>query len=600
MDSRDVAPVRRPIWVHGPGGPLAVSHHTAQGIPLDHAVVLCPPLGFEYTHSHRTLRHLADALAAQGIETFRLDYSGSGDSSGEPLDSGRPESWLADIEACMDAASRISGSERVSLIGLRMGASLAALVADRRPVHRLVLWSPVVVGRRYMREWRLVARTASHAPSPDAAAPVLEAGGFPMSPETADFIERMDLGTLRYDVADGLLVVERADVAPQKGFVTSLEERGLTADTISAEGYEEMMAEPQETVVPQEAIQRVVAWTVARSGARGHVVSAQIVDSPPGATDEAGSAVVAGDSGRIRETFVHTDGPAGLMGVLSEPDTEGPGPGTALLLINSGSVHHVGPNRVYVELARAVAAEGYAVLRADLRALGDSVVGRPPDENHPYPRTVQDDVRELLAYLGQRGVERVVLGGICSGAYGAFHAGLEIDDPTLTSLLLINPLTFYWKPGMTLDMPSAERLARDETQYGASIRDPRRWVKMLTGKADTKNIVRFVFSYSASRIAREAVDVLEALRLRAPRPLVRDLRRIAARSRPIDFVFSSTDPGLGLLRAGAGRFVDRLARAGRLSIHVVDGADHTFSRSAWRVALRDVVPSLLSTRSREP
>lgn len=117
------------------------------------AAVLCYPLGEEYFHAHRPLRHLSRLLAQAGFHTLRFDYYGTGDSGGE----------IAEFDLCgarMDVLSAIqelkaiTQVDAVALVGLRLGASLAANVAAMSPaeVNNLVLWDPVVRGDQYFQE----------------------------------------------------------------------------------------------------------------------------------------------------------------------------------------------------------------------------------------------------------------------------------------------------------------------------------------------------------------------------------------------------------------------------------------------------------------
>ena len=60
-----------------------------------------------------------------------------------------------------------SGRQHVTLVGLRAGATVAALVADNahQLVDRLVLWAPVVDGSRYMQDllrMNLTTQIAAH------------------------------------------------------------------------------------------------------------------------------------------------------------------------------------------------------------------------------------------------------------------------------------------------------------------------------------------------------------------------------------------------------------------------------------------------------
>jgi alpha-beta hydrolase superfamily lysophospholipase len=85
-----------------------------------------------------------------------------------------------------------------------------------------------------------------------------------------------------------------------------------------------------------------------------------------------------------------------LFGVLSEPEAARPG-APALLFANTGIHHHVGPYRIWVELARALAARGFSALRFDLSGLGDS--GARPGGEGERERAVLDygEAMDLVA-----------------------------------------------------------------------------------------------------------------------------------------------------------------------------------------------------------
>jgi uncharacterized protein len=117
------------------------------------AVLLCYPWGPEYQYAHRSMRHLAKLLSAAGMHALRFDYYGTGDSAGEASEAGLTD-WIGDIETAIEELQDTTGETRVSLVGLRLGAMLAAQVAAQRPqqIERLVLWDPIIDGRAYLHE----------------------------------------------------------------------------------------------------------------------------------------------------------------------------------------------------------------------------------------------------------------------------------------------------------------------------------------------------------------------------------------------------------------------------------------------------------------
>jgi uncharacterized protein len=126
------------------------------------AVVLCHPLGHEYLRAHRAFRNLAVALAGQGFHVLRFDYFGSGDSGGN-AEQATVKRCVSDLASAIQELKDISGASKVSLIGLRLGATFAAHVAsNRNDIERLLLWDPVLDGKVYLddlqslqREWLL-------------------------------------------------------------------------------------------------------------------------------------------------------------------------------------------------------------------------------------------------------------------------------------------------------------------------------------------------------------------------------------------------------------------------------------------------------------
>lgn len=167
------------------------------------SVVLCNPFGEEAARVHRAYRVLAGKLQDAGYATLRFDYSGTGDSSGEAADC-TVEAWLDDLEAAIGELRRQSGSPRVVLAGLRFGATLAALCAQREHLRiaHLVLWDPVVRGDHYLQELAGMHRAYMNeelgqrwkAPSPgDGARIPAEALGMPISDVLASQMAGIDI-----------------------------------------------------------------------------------------------------------------------------------------------------------------------------------------------------------------------------------------------------------------------------------------------------------------------------------------------------------------------------------------------------------------------
>lgn len=132
---------------------FGVYEPAAAGSPGKRAAVLCYPWGSEYLYAHRAIRQLAVKLSGAGYHTLRFDFFGTGDSGGESADVDLA-GWESDVETAIEEIGDITGISRITLIGLRLGATIAASVAAKssRPIDGLILWDPIVSGDEYLRQ----------------------------------------------------------------------------------------------------------------------------------------------------------------------------------------------------------------------------------------------------------------------------------------------------------------------------------------------------------------------------------------------------------------------------------------------------------------
>jgi len=123
-----------------------------------------------------------------------------------------------------------------------------------------------------------------------------------------------------------------------------------------------------------------------------------------------------------------------IVGVLTSPDAARKAP--HVLILNAGFVHHVGPARLTVEVARHLASAGFSTLRFDLSGIGDSA------ERIPRLDVIGcgiADVRDAMDHLcAVHGAREFVLFGLCSGARHAHHVAMA-DARVVAAILLDGP-----------------------------------------------------------------------------------------------------------------------------------------------------------------
>lgn len=556
-------------------------------------LVICNPFGFEEVCAHRSLAHLAREAATAGVPTLRFDYAGCGNSSGDEFDADTWARWLASVHQAVDTLKVQSGVQRVCLLGLRLGATLAAVAAaERSDIEVLVAIAPVVQGRLYVRELRaLAAASAMPDAAPTQPENLLEAAGFFMTEETTQALAAVDLTKLPNPPAPHLLIVQRDDMPPSTKWEQALAGMPVSVRSETWPGYAGMVEDPQRAVIPEFMLASIV-----------NALKQWSVTLPASSCAPQVSTEGTLEFGACREVPVHiateggTDGSA-LFGVLTtcvSPVASGPSTvKRGILMINSGAVHHIGPNRLWVRLARRWAARGDTVLRLDLSGIGDSLPRPSARANVVYSAEATMDINAALHYMqNQLGVSECHLVGLCSGAYHAFKAG--VAGMPLKSAVMINPLTFFWTAGVSPDdgIKDYELLVKSEN-YRKQMFSLEPWRKLLTGNLDLRYIVRFAVRRLSVMYQLSVQKLQRWLGGPVKDDLGHELAQAAAHGVQQKFVFAIGDPGLEMLSSGGGRSLDRLQADRRLSIDRLPQADHTFTRLEARERLITAVDRLM-------
>lgn len=444
-----VAATAQPVFVAGGGEPVFGVLHEATSPVRRQAILMCAPFGWEEMCSRRSLRDWADLLASRGHTTLRIDLPGTGDSGGTPWDSGLLAAWTEAVARSAGWLVQAAGTEVVAAVGVGLGGMVVAEAASGGArFDELVLWGVPARGHTFIRELRAFSRLeASEQLEPPAEAAAswpegaLAVAGFVLSAETLGDLEQLELGQSEQPLgtARRALLLGR-DGRPVDAALHQALERGGTQVTVGpGAGYAAMVGPtPQEARAPRQIFELVADWL-------GEGDPPEPAASPvPEAGELPTTAEMRHGGTSIRETALvieHTFG--AIFGVLAEPLSEPAG--VCAVLLNSGAQRRVGPNRMWVEMARRWAASGVPTLRVDLAGIGDSGGDSEPlaaDMAFYVPDYIDQTLTTLDA-LEDRGLApHFVLGGLCSGAYWSLYAGLR--DERVAAALMINPRILMW------------------------------------------------------------------------------------------------------------------------------------------------------------
>jgi len=335
-----------------------------------------------------------------------------------------------------------------------------------------------------------------------------------------------------------------------------------------------MICEPHLTSIPKATIAGIAHWC-SESGSKMTTEVSSSLALPNESTQN-------WQDSKIAETIIW-ESERSLSGIYCASAESQSSVCDLVLLVNAGSVHSIGPNRTYTETARSLAIAGIDCLRFDLPNLGESVVSDAEDENSPYTAFAARCTSDVIDYAAKRWpVNRIILAGLCSGAYITLCTALIEQNKNLSALVMINPLTFYWEKGMPFRLGSGQVGIDQAKYYELAIGDKMKWRKFFSGQVDYVGILAFIARRFLQIVKSYGLYLLDRLGITAPTPLANQLRQIANVPITMHFIFSSRDPGYDLLKDSARSALDELTARRAVTYDFIENADHTFSNSVER------------------
>jgi len=296
----------------------------------------------------------------------------------------------------------------------------------------------------------------------------------------------------------------------------------------------------------------------------------------------------------MREEAILFGASQSLVGVVTEPAENGK-ERPAVILLNSGIIHRVGPNRLYVTLARRLARAGFVVLRYDHSGIGDSAIRR---DSLPFEKSSVQETQEAMEYLATtRGVNRFLLAGICTGAVVAYHTARA--DQRVVGVVLINGQGYIPESEAEVHAYLATRHRR-RYYLARALYNLQSWRRLATGRVGYGDILGALGFRRDGRRREKDLPNPKAGEVAA------GFRSLADCGTEMLFLYSTGDPGIEELDLILkGKVADLSARE-TVQYRVVEKADHMFTALASQEELlestvdwlQDITSRILQGRTR--
>jgi dienelactone hydrolase len=263
------------------------------------------------------------------------------------------------------------------------------------------------------------------------------------------------------------------------------------------------------------------------------------------------------------ETVTIRCGGLRLYGVLELP---GPQPSGGVVLVHGWSGCRIGPHRILVDTARALARCGFAALRFDLQGRGES-------EGDPLKTDLDGMIDNTLAAadLMRERIGREVplmLIGMCSGGNVALAAAAVRND--IDAVVTWSTYPFQEQHKSAQDISRTGHFA---WVYLRKAFRPATWRKLFRGAVDFGMVRKALFGHYAKgegtvrNLQRSGRDILGPL---------------ADYSGRVYFLYGGADPEADAAQQAFGEFFGDAEN--RVAVEAIADANHNFYSLPWKAA----------------
>jgi pimeloyl-ACP methyl ester carboxylesterase len=523
--------------------------------------VVCAPFAEEEKSAHRTLVELADLLVAKGDAVLFFAYRGTGDSDGDFADA-TLTAWSEDILDAVRFAHKKFPQSTPGLIGLRLGASLAAQVGEQLDTQNYILIEPVLRGRSFLtqlsarRKIRAALTEQESGQSSQSAIPNSQSqirnpnfedmDGWPLGEAMREELRALDLSAHPPRLAAGVLLLQ---VGPREKLAPPLEQFAAALNPATTARALVMPAfwNRLDHVSPKPLLE---------------VVDDFDFQNVPPQNDGCETQVAKCDDEKARALTLKSGDETLVAIESSRLAPRAP----RLLFLHGWTGYRTGPHQMLSRAARHFQKWEYSSLRFDFAGRGDS----SGDTAAATLATMAEDARAAIRFLrAQDSDAKIVLVGLCSGCEVAFAVA---DEPGVAGLVL-------WSAPVFAAGQSSERVAKKRAkhlkEYARKLLRPATWGKVLSGKVDVKGVKKVALQGGGEEFKNDESDEVGQLPIGWRADALARFEKVRV---PSLLIYGTADPTT----------IEALAwHRGQLrvapEVHLVEGANHSYYGIEWEM-----------------
>lgn len=282
----------------------------------------------------------------------------------------------------------------------------------------------------------------------------------------------------------------------------------------------------------------------------------------------------------IHEEIVSFSDNGSLSGIFASGKRGNTNNKTCAIFLNAGLIHKIGPNRIYKKLSENYAENGFNTFRFDFSGLGDSEFSNKKASNdNVYFKEIEMAMNWIQV---NKGIDRFLLSGICSGARLAFFAALK--DSRVIGLSLIDGV--YADDDLLKEVGGKAKQNTVIRYYKKNIFNLERWVKLLSGGSKLlklKNIT-YLIKQLGRIVASEGVAENEFKKkndfyqAQLSNPLcATPWRMLVDRGVKIQLIFCEGGVAIDIYNLTLEKHLNEYRKRGELQTMLVKDVDHTFT-----------------------